>query len=47
MTVLGGFLMAAGVAVILTADDLTGFTLLGAAVFLLGLWIAQATETDR
>lgn len=47
MSVLAGLLMAGGVAIILTAPDLSGFSALGAAVFLLGLWVAQASESDR
>lgn len=39
--------MAGGVWVILTSPDLSGGTILGAAVFLAGLWVAQGTEADR
>ena len=35
------FLMGAGVWVILGSADLSGATMLGAFLFLLGLWIAQ------
>lgn len=41
MTVLAALLMGAGVWIILGTPDLSGGTLLGALLFLLGLWIAQ------
>lgn len=42
MIVMGVLLMGVGVGVILSAPDLSGFTVLGAVLFLLGLWIVQA-----
>lgn len=41
MIVVAVWLMIAGVWIILASADLSGSTLLGAVLFLLGLWIAQ------
>lgn len=47
MIVVGALIMAAGVWVILGSTDLSGATLLGAIVYLLGLWVAQHSQRER
>lgn len=44
MTAIGVALMGAGVWIILSVPDLSGGTLFGAALFLLGLWVLQRIE---
>lgn len=46
MRLAGAAIMAIGVWCILGNPDLSGATLLGSVVFLLGLWVAQHADAD-
>lgn len=47
MTAIGVAMMGAGVWIILGSPDLSGATMLGAILFLAGLYVAQASHADR
>jgi hypothetical protein len=47
MRTMGALIMGGGVWVILGSPDLSGATLLGAVVFLLGLYVAQRAAADH
>lgn len=47
MRAAGAVIMTAGVVIILNVPDLSGGTLAGALVFLLGLYVAGRAQEDR